>query len=521
MQNDTIDLKDIFSLLLSKIWLLIIVTIVGGAIGFGISKFLLPVKYSSHITMYVQSYKDIAESPTNANNISNSKQLVNTYMVVLKDDAVLNAVGELLQEEFEDSVLAQNLSIVDGKITPSSLRECISVSSVTDTSAVNIVTTTKDPYVAAAVCNDLTKVAPQYVTDAVGVGSINTIDTAKVYDTPVSPNNKKNAALGMFGAFALAAFIIILIDFFDNTVKDSDMLAERFKKAIIGEIQEFGPDKKKKRKKDQNENDHVKLTDKDVPFFVVESYKSIRTNVTFSLSTVEKKVFAISSPNPGEGKSTTAANIAIALAQGGNRVLLIDADMRKAVQHKVFGLKNKTGLSSAISKMKKVEECIQKKVMDNLDVMTAGPVPPNPSELLASTNMTAILDSLSKEYSMIIIDTPPVNVVTDAMELAPNISGIIMVAMYRRTTDEDMEDAVKKIDFAKMNLFGFILNGVRSKKSGYYSKYKYKSKYYYKKGYGYGYGGYGGYGYYGKQPETDEDANDSKDQKKSGKASKK
>ena len=482
--NESYSIKDIISLLLSKIWLLIVVTIIGGSAAFFFSKFVLPLQYSSHISMYVQSYTGISENVNQQNNISNSKQLVNTYMEVLKDDAVMNAVGAKLKEQFAENTLSNNFGYADGKISPAAIRNCLSISSVTDTSAVKIVATTKDAEVSAAICNDLTEVAPDYVEQAVGVGSINTIDVAKVYNSPVAPNMKKNAVLGAMGALALACMVIFLIDFFDNTVKDTDALGKKFKKPIIGEIASFGNDKKKKNNDDEDE--HIKLTDKSVPFNVVESYKSIRTNVTFALSTVDKKIFAVSSANPGEGKSTTSANIAIALAQGGNKVLLIDADMRKAVQHKIFGLKNKKGLSSAISKMAQLEECIQKNVMDNLDIMTSGPVPPNPSELLASENMGTILEQLRQEYSMILIDTPPVNVVTDAMELAKNISGIIVVLRYGNTTIEDIEDTIKKIEFPKMNMLGFIMNDVKAKRSSYYSKYKYKNKYYYKKGYGYG-----------------------------------
>jgi capsular exopolysaccharide synthesis family protein len=523
MYNQTeneIDLADLFRLLLSKIWLLIIVTIIGGAAGFCLSKFVLPLKYASHISMYVQSYYGISESSANINNnISNSKQLVNTYIEVLKDDAVMNAVGEELQKQFDEGTLSACYKFNEaGKIAPSSIRSSMSISSVTDTSALTVTVTTLNAEVAAAVCNDLTRVAPEYVQKAVGVGSINTIDTAKVYDTPVSPNNKKNAAIGAFGAFALAVLIIFLIDFFDNTVKDADTVGKTYQKAIIGEIQQFESEKSRKKKKSTDTDDHMRLTDKNVPFYIVESYKSIRTNIMFSLSTVEKKIFAVSSANPGEGKSTTSANIAIAMAQGGNRVLLIDADMRKAVQHKIFGLKNKKGLSYAISKMSRLDDCIQKNVMENLDVMTAGPIPPNPSELLASENMTAMMEKLIQEYSVIIIDTPPINVVTDAMELAKNISGIIMVLRYAKTTTEDVDDAVKKLDFAQMNTLGFILNDIKSAHHGrYYSKYKYKDKYYYKKGYGYGYG----YGYYGRKPDSDssddnngENNAESKDSKK-------
>jgi len=489
--NQSYSIKDIIRLLLSHIWLIIVITVFGAGAAFGISKFLLPLQYSSHITMYVQSYTGITENANSVNNISNSKQLVNTYMEVLKDDAVMNAVAGKLSKQFEENVLSQNFTINDsGKITPASIRSCLAISSVTDTSAVKVTATAKNAEVAAAICNDLTQVAPQYVEEAVGVGSINTIDTAKVYNTPVAPNTMKNTMIGAVAGFMLIVLIIFLIDFFDNTIKDTDALGKKYNKAIIGDIQAFD-DSKKKRDADDV---HLKLTDKDAPFHIIESYKSIRTNLSFALSTVEKKTFAVSSANPGEGKSTTSANIAIAIAQSGSHVLLIDADMRKSVQHKIFELVNKKGLSTAVSKMHTPDECIQKNVMENLDIMTAGPIPPNPSELLASEAMEQMLHTLSEQYDVILIDTPPVNVVTDAMELAKYISGIVLVVRYGRTTDEDVDNVFDRVKLANMNLLGFILNGVKSKHAGYYSKYG-KGKYYYKKGYG--------YGYYGARPELD------------------
>ncbi len=476
----TIDLRYLMRVLIGKLWLIILITLVGGVAGFAVSTTLLPLEYSSNITMYVQSYYGVSGDNDNQNNISNSKQLVNTYMEVLKDDAVMNAVGEMLTSQYDIESLRQCFGFSNGRISTAALRNSLSISSVTDTSAVNVIATTKNAEVAAGLCNCLTEVAPQFVRDAVGVGSINTIDTAKVYPNPVSPNVTKNAIMGALIGFVLVVGIIILIDFFDNTVKDPDTLGDTYKKAIIGEIHEFTSDKKKKKKK--SADNHVTLLDKDIPFNVVESYKSIRTNVTFSLSTLDKKIFAVSSANPGEGKSTTSANIAIAFAQSGNKVILIDADMRKSVQHKIFKLKNKKGLSTAISKMNRVDECIQKSSVENLDVMTAGPIPPNPSELLASKNMDELLENLNTKYDVIIIDTSPINIVTDAMELAKNISGMVMVVHYGRTTNDDIEAAVKKTEFANMNLLGFILNSVKEKqRSRYYSK----DSYYYKKGYGY------------------------------------
>lgn len=517
-ESNEITLGYIMRLFLSKLWLIILMTIIGGTAAFCFSKFVLPLKYSSHITMYVQSYTGIVENPAmNYNNISNSKQLVNTYMEVLKDDAVMKAVGDELLTQFDEDTLADNFGAKDGKISPGSIRNCLRIRTITDTSAIKVTAITKDAKVSAAICNDLTKVAPDYVEQAVGVGSINTIDTAKVYNTPVAPNMKKNSILGAIAAAFLTMLVIFLIDFFDNTVKDVAALGNRYKKAIIGEIQLV--DREKKSKND-DEDSHVKLTDKDVPFAVVESYKSIRTNISFALATSDKKVFLVSSPNPGDGKSTTAANIAIALAQGGNKVLLIDADLRKSVQHKIFGLKNKKGLSSAIGKMADVDECITKNVMENLDLLTSGPVPPNPSELLASDNMTAILEKLSERYSTIVIDTPPVNVVTDSMELAKNVSGILMVVRYKVSMNDDVDAAMSKIEFAQLNMLGFIMNGVKPHGGRYYSKYRKYGKYgkYSKYGkYGKGYG----YGYYGSNPESeDNDNSDASDKKTSSDKSK-
>ena len=504
-KNNEVSIADLVSLFLSKLWIIIFAAVIGGVVAFSYSKFVLPLEYSSHISMYVQSYTGISENANNYNNISNSKQLVNTYMEVLKDDAVMNAVGDELIESFDEAVIAESFGMNNGKISTSSLRNSLNISTVTDTSALNVSATTKNAELSAAVCNALAKVAPSYLKEAVGVGQINTIDTAKVYNTPVAPNMKKNTAIGAAALMMLAMLVIFLIDFFDNTIKDSNVLSDKYKKAIIGEIQMFDQDKKKK---DDKEEEHVKLTDKDVPFAVVESYKSIRTNVSFALSTMDNKMFMVSSTNPGEGKSTTSANIAIALAQGGNKVLLIDADMRKSVQHKIFALKNKKGLSSAISKMADLDECITKDVMENLDVLTAGPVPPNPSELLASDSMTSILETLRDRYTTIVIDTPPVNVVTDAMELAKNVSGIVMVVRYGITTNDDVEESMNKINFSQLNVLGFIMNGVKTGGGKYYSKYRKYGKYgkygkyskYGKYGKGYSYG----YGYYGEKPQLDD-----------------
>ena len=500
MTKDTISVKDILQLLWSHLLIIIVVTICGGFAAFAFSKLVLPLQYSSHITMYVQSYTGISESAADVNNITNSKQLVNTYMEVLKDDAVMNAVGDLLLKQYDESELRKVFTMdSSGKISPSSIRKCLSISSVTDTSAVKIVATTLTPQLAADICNDLTQVAPKYVGDAVGVGSINTIDQAKVYPAPVAPNTTRNTLIGLFAGFVLIVFIIFIIDYFDNTIKDPEKISDEYKKAIIGEIQEFGNSKKKNGKKAKHRYEsRGLLTEKNVPFNVVESYKTIRANILFTAADTDRKIIAVSSASPSEGKSTTSANLAIALAQTGSKVLLIDADMRKPVQHRTFRVKNNEGLSTLIIKKSFIDKSIKKNVITNLDLLTAGPIPPNPSELLASESFKNLLEQFTEIYDYVIIDIPPINVVSDAMVIKDLISGMVLVVRYARTTYEQLSNCMKQVELAQANVLGFVMNDVSHNHGASYYKYEYKK---------YGYGGYGygyGYGYrYGHNPEEE------------------
>ena len=487
MNKDSYSISEIFALLRSHFLIIIAVTLCGGIAAFCFTKVVLPLKYSSHITMYVQSYTGISEKASNdVNNITNSKQLVNTYMEVLKDDAVMNAVGDMLIDQYDSSDLCEWLSVSDdGRINPSSIRNCLSISTVTDTSAVKIVATTLNPKLSADICNNLTKVASKYVADAVGVGSINTIDTAKVYSTPVSPNTMKNTVIGFALGFLIISAIVLVIDYYDNTIKETGSISKKYKKSIIGEIQQFGDSKSNRKKNKHKTEPRGLLIDKDIPFNVTESYKTIRANVLFTVADSDKRVIAVSSPNPGEGKSTSAANLAIALAQTGSNVLLIDADMRKPVMHRTFRVKNNDGLSVLIIKKSTIERSVIHDIVPNLDLLTSGPIPPNPSELLASDSFKGLVERFSRDYDYVIIDTPPINVVSDALVMKDAISGIMLVIRYAMTTYEELSSCMKQLDFAQVNMLGFVLNDVHHNHGSYYYNYKYKYKKY---GYGYGYG---------------------------------
>ena len=245
------------------------------------------------------------------------------------------------------------------------------------------------------------------------------------------------------------------------------------------------------KKKNENKNAVMSISEsRHVPFAVVEAYKTIRTNLTFLLSNSETKVFGITSPEAGEGKSTTAINMAIAFSQLGDKVLLIDADMRRSSVHKKMKIENNGGLSGILAGFYKYDEVINH-ISDSLDVITAGQVPPNPSELLGSARFKELVDTVGKKYSYVIIDTPPVDVVTDALVIAPQIAGLVLVVKDQVTPTDAIKRTIDAAKFADINILGAVMNGANPKSGrryGYrkYGKYGYRK--YSKYGYGYGYG---------------------------------
>ena len=231
-----------------------------------------------------------------------------------------------------------------------------------------------------------------------------------------------------------------------------------------------------------------------VPFAVVEAYKAIRTNLTFLLATSETKVFGITSPGEGEGKSTTSVNMAIAFSQLGDKALLIDADMRKSSIHKKLKIENNAGLSNVLAGFNNYSEVITR-INDTFDVITAGQMPPNPSELLGSARFKELVETVGREYSYVIMDTPPMDVVTDALVIAPHTAGLVLVVKDHVTPTDAINRAIEAAKFANINILGAVMNAANPKSGrgyGYrkygYRKYGYRKYGYSKYGYGYGYG---------------------------------
>lgn len=233
-----------------------------------------------------------------------------------------------------------------------------------------------------------------------------------------------------------------------------------------------------KKTNNKQEKNKIKLRGKTqlserTPFSIKEAYKLARTNILFSCVNEGCKCIAITSAFASEGKTTTATNMALSFTQMKKRILLIDGDMRKPQVHNVFSVDNQIGLSNILGGFAAPEEAVHQ-LESGLNIITAGHIPPNPVELLASQRMEKLLKDLGEYYEYIFIDTPPVNIVTDALVISEKVSGMVVVTKEGESSHRDLEQALGKLDFAKAKILGLILTNaaVKGGKYGKYGKYK-------------------------------------------------
>src|SRR5665647_874969 len=202
-----------------------------------------------------------------------------------------------------------------------------------------------------------------------------------------------------------------------------------------------------------------------------EAFRTLRTNIQFSSLDKALKSIVVTSSGSGEGKSMVMSNLAITMAESGMKVILVDCDLRKPSVHKKMGITNSIGLTNVLVQGVKKEDCVVKTDVNNLSVLTSGPVPPNPAELLGSKKMRDFIEELKNDYDLVLIDAPPVLAVTDAQILSTIVDGVIFVASYGEAQKNALVDAKHLIDKVGGKILGIVFNKVPESVSGYYGKY--------------------------------------------------
>jgi len=295
------------------------------------------------------------------------------------------------------------------------------------------------------------------------------IVSVHVPSAPFTPNVRRNLLLGSLAGLLLAIGLVLAIDYLDDTVKTPEDITRRLKLPFLGLVPAV------------KGNNHPLLSQA-VPHEFGEAFRALRTSLVFSSGCEGTRVIAITSAQPLEGKTTTACNIAIALAYGGSRVLLIDADMRRPSVSRTLDIENTIGLSHLLTGQATARQAIRPSGVKNMWVMTAGVTPPNPSELLASDRMKTLIASVQKgPFDWVLIDTPPVLAVTDSVIIAPWVAGVVFVIGSEMTQRRLSERAIETLMTSRPHVLGAVLNRVDIERNKYYYSryYGYKYKNYY------------------------------------------
>lgn len=519
------ELRQYVSIIWRWLWLIVVCTLLAGATAYVVSRNSTPI-YRASVTLLINQAQN--PSMTDYTAILTSERLARTYSELLKTRPILEQVAERL-----------------GLEDPQKLGAAISVQPVRDTQLIRLSVESPSPELAAEIANTIPQVfaeqnerlqlgrfasskenlareiaavqrdieqtqqaidrlaqattpaekaeldrlqsaLTQYrntysnllksyedirLAEARSVNNVVVSEPAVIPEAPIRPRTLVNTLLAAVVGAMLALGGVFLIEYLDDTIKTPDDVAQVVNLATLGTIARV--------KADDGQRRLIVHHEPKSP--ISEAYRTLRTNIQFSSVDRPISSLLITSSSPGEGKSTTAANLAVVIAQNGQSVVLVDADLRRPTIHKFFGLPNAGGLTSALlsGDNAPVESFIQPTEIDNLYVLTSGQLPPNPSELLGSQRMRELIRRLQEEVDVVVFDSPPALAVTDAAVLSRQVDGVVLVVDAGETRQPMLQRAVEELTKVGAHILGVTLNKLSVSRSGYYYYYYY---YYYSEG---------------------------------------
>lgn len=408
--------------------------------------------YTTYTTIILTKSNETQTGTTiTQNDILLNQKLVETYSKIIKSKLVLEQV----------------ISETGVTYTAEELSENVSVEAYENTEMLKISVTNQDPELAASIANSIAQVFSGEIAKIYQINNISVVDVA-VTPEEVSNNTLKRDLLialfiGIFGTIG----VVFVVYYFDDTVKLTDDLEEEIGMPVVAKVFKSDIGSKNNRK--------VELLAQKYPKSVVsESIKTLRTNLQFSSVDEDIKTILITSSIPGEGKSFISANLAISFAQTDKRVLIVDCDMRKGRQHRIFKLSNSKGLSNLlIDDMTNLKDYINKTSVPGVHVITRGTVPPNPSELLNSKKNADLLRVLKAKYDVIIYDGVPCNGLPDSIIMSKLVDKVLIVSSDSMTPKSVLESTKKQLESVNAPVAGDVLNNVNRKNSTYGKYYGY------------------------------------------------
>ncbi len=326
-----------------------------------------------------------------------------------------------------------------------------------------------------------TKYEENRIAEAGQIGTVRIIDNAKMPDSPIKPKKKMNLLLGILLGLGLGVGLTFGREYLDTSLKSIEDV-ENLGFSALGSIPLIAPQVMNRHIKENGNGEISQIQSRLITHFapkspISEAYRTLRTNILYSRADEPIQTGIVTSSGPGEGKSTTVSNLAITFAQMGTKTLLIDGDLRRPVLHGIFGVDRGEGLTNVLIGKRKINEVLCDTGLEDLKLITAGTLPPNPSELLASKAMDAFLIEAKQMYEVILFDSPPIIAVTDAAILARKVDGLVLVMKSGQTNKDALLRAQVLLNNVKATLFGVCVNGVNVERM--YGSYYYYYHYYY------------------------------------------
>lgn len=451
---EEINIKDFF-IYLKKYIIAFVVAIVVALTGvFVYDGFLKKPIYQAKTTIVVAK-SDNTELTSSAalNDINASQKLISTYGEIAKSELVLGQVINNLELPISVKELGRN----------------VTVKPVDDTAILSIQVKDKEPEQAAVIANEIADVFTDEIGKIYKLDNVSQLSMAKTPEAPANNTTMRDLILGAFAAIFVVSGFAFLKFYLDDTVKHGDEIEKTFGLPVTGKISRETEELDNKKKVGAKDELIVKRSPKAI---VSENIKSLRTNLQFTAIDKETKTILITSTNPGEGKSFVSANLATSFAQADKKVLIVDCDLRKGRLHTLLKVLNKKGLSNLLTDdLKNVDDYIQKTGIKNLEVITCGTYPPNPSELLASAKNKRLVSRLKMKYDVVIFDGAPVTGLADSVILSRLMDSTLMVVKEGSTAKNDLlaaKDALLKVGAKNL---GLVFNMIKRRGSSYYYYY--------------------------------------------------
>jgi len=448
-----VELRYYLGLLRRWWWLLLLAIVVFAGPAYYLTS-LQPNEYRASTTIFVN--QTAAAGQVTYSDALLNQQLVKTYSRMAEQQVVLEEVTQKLPIPY----------------TASELAAMVSAQPIRDTQLFEVSVTGRNPIMITDIANVTAETfIEQQRANLPGEQSsaLSVAQPALEPSTPIAPNPGRNAILAGILGLLLAGGLVMLLEYLDDTIKTPENLQATTGLATLGGVPRLAG---------KQSNGGLLLNDAmRARSSAGEAYRVVRTNLEFASIDHEVKSILVTSSSAGEGKSTTAANLAIVQAQAGKQVILVDADLRKPALHRMLGISNRQGLTSALmSESVDLNGTLQPSSVPGLRVMTSGPIPPNPAELLGATRFSDLLQHLESMADLVIIDSPPTSAVTDPIVLSSRVDGVLMVVDSGRTRSGTVQQTVGSLAKSGTPLLGGVLNKMTKRSGEYY--------YYYTYGYG-------------------------------------